>query len=137
MLTVDGTGRVTAVGPGKADVQDQIGTVTGNAWTITATGEVIKSAYLGTQSGAKTMTMGSTMQLVAYVTYSDGTTGTLPDRSGNVVTGWTTANHKVAVIDSLGHATALSQGSTNGRYPHGWLLPGRSPWGPPPLLLPR
>jgi hypothetical protein len=35
VLTVDGTGNVTAVGPGKANVQDRIGTVTGSAWTIT------------------------------------------------------------------------------------------------------
>ena len=88
VFTVDGTGKVTAVGVGKANVQDQIGTVTGSGRTITTTGKVIKSAYLGTPSGAKTMTMGSTMQLTAYVTYSDGTAGTLPDASGNVVTSW-------------------------------------------------
>jgi len=35
VLRVDGTGKVTAVGSGKANVQDQIGTVTGGAWTIT------------------------------------------------------------------------------------------------------
>jgi hypothetical protein len=126
VFTVDGTGKATAVGPGKANVQDQIGTVTGGAWTITVTARVIKSAYLRPQSGATTMTMGSTMQLIAYVTYSDGTTGTLPDASGNVVTGWNTANHKVAVIDSLGHATALSQGSTNMEATVGTLMV--TPW---------
>jgi Chitobiase/beta-hexosaminidase C-terminal domain/Bacterial Ig-like domain (group 2) len=126
VLTVDGTGKVTAVGAGKANVQDQIGTVTGSAWTITVTGRVIKSAYLGTSSGAKTMTVGSTMQLTAYVTYSDGTTGTLPDESGNVVTSWNTTNHNVAVISSQGQATALSQGSINMEAMVGTLT--LSPW---------
>jgi hypothetical protein len=126
VLTVDGTGKVTAVGAGKANVQDQIGTVIGSAWTITATGKVIKSAYLGTPSGAKTMTVGSTMQLTAYATYSDGTTGTLPDASGNVVTSWNTTNPKVAVISSQGQATALSQGSINMQGMVGTLM--LSPW---------
>jgi hypothetical protein len=35
VLTVDETGKVTAVGAGKANVQDQIGAVVGSAWTIT------------------------------------------------------------------------------------------------------
>jgi uncharacterized protein YjdB len=113
VLTVDATGKVTAVGAGKANVQDKIGTVTGSAWTITAKGKLIKSAYLGEPSGAKTMTIGSTVQLTAYVTYSDGTTGTLPDASGNVVTSWNTSNPKVAVISSQGQAKALSKGSVN------------------------
>ena len=126
VLTVDATGKVTAVGVGKANVQDQIGTVTGRAWTVTAKGKVIKSAYLGTPSGAKTMTIGSAMQLTAYVTYSDGTTGTLPDASGNVVTSWNTTNHKVAVISSRGQATALSQGSINMEAMVGTLR--LSPW---------
>jgi Bacterial Ig-like domain (group 2)/Chitobiase/beta-hexosaminidase C-terminal domain len=126
VITVDATGKVTAVGVGKANVQDQIGTVTGSGWTITTTGNVIKSAYLGTASGAKTMTMGSTMQLTVYVTYADGTTGTLPDASGNVVTSWNTTDHKVAVISSRGQATALSQGVINMEAMVGTLR--LSPW---------
>jgi Chitobiase/beta-hexosaminidase C-terminal domain/Bacterial Ig-like domain (group 2) len=113
VLTVNSSGLVTAVGAGKANVQDQIGTVTGNPWTITATGKSLTSAYLRPKSGANTMTTGSTMQLIAYATYSDGTTGTLPDAQGNVVTWWNTTNHAVAKISSLGHATALATGSIN------------------------
>jgi hypothetical protein len=126
VFTVDGTGKATAVGPGKANVQDQIGTVTGGAWTITVTARVIKSAYLRPQSGATTMTMGSTMQLIAYVTYSDGTTGALPDASGNVVTWWNTTNHAVAKISSAGHATAFATGSINMEAMVGTL--SVSPW---------
>jgi hypothetical protein len=75
--------------------------------------KTIKSGYLRPKSGATTMTTGSTMQLIAYVTYSDGSTGTLPDALGNVVTWWNTTNHAVAKISSQGHATALATGSIN------------------------
>jgi len=126
VLTVNSSGLVTAVGPGKANVQDQIGTVTGNPWTITVTGKVLKSAYLRSRSGATTMTPGSTMQLIAYATYSDGTTGTLPDASGNVVTWWNTTNHKVAKIAADGYATALATGSINMEALVGTLTV--SPW---------
>jgi hypothetical protein len=126
VLAVDATGKVTAVGAGKANVQDKIGAVTGSAWTITAKGKVIKSAYLGETSGAKTMTVGSTMQLTAFVTYSDGTSGTLPDASGNVVTSWNTTDHKVAMISSQGQVTALSKGPLNIEATVGTLR--LSPW---------
>jgi hypothetical protein len=84
------------------------------------------SAYLRPRSGATSMTKGSTMQLIAYATYSDDTTGTLPDASGNVVTWWNTTNHKVAVISGQGRATALSQGSINMEAMVGTLRV--SPW---------
>ena len=73
----------------------------------------VVSGYLRPKSGANTMTVGSTMQMTAYVTYSDGSTGTLPDAQGNVVTWWNTTNHGAAKISSLGHATALAAGSIN------------------------
>lgn len=75
--------------------------------------KTVVSGYLRPKSGANTMTAGSTMQMTAYVTYSDGSTGTLPDAQGNVVTWWNTSNHGVAKISSLGHATALAAGSIN------------------------
>ncbi len=75
--------------------------------------KTVVSGYLRPKSGANTMTLGSTMQMTAYVTYSDGSTGTLPDAHGNVVTAWNTTNHGVAKISSLGHATALAAGSIN------------------------
>jgi hypothetical protein len=75
--------------------------------------KTVVSGYLRPKSGANTMTPGSTMQMTAYVTYSDGSTGTLPDAHGNVVTSWNTTNHGVAKISSLGHATALAAGSIN------------------------
>ena len=80
---------------------------------VTASGRTLKSFVLRPASSSKTMTVGSTMQLIAYATYSDGSTGTLPDKEGNVVNWWNTTNHGVAKISSLGHATALAAGSIN------------------------
>jgi hypothetical protein len=71
------------------------------------------STYLRPKSGATTMTAGGTMQLVAHATYSDGSTGTLPDAEGNTVTVWKTSNHAVAKISTQGHATAMANGSVN------------------------
>ena len=78
---------------------------------VSASGRTVKSFVLHPASNSKTMTVGSTMQLIAYATYSDGSTGTLPDAEGNVVTWWNTTNHAVAKISSEGHATALATGS--------------------------
>ena len=59
------------------------------------------------------MTTGSTMQLIGYATYSDGSTGTLPDAEGNKVTWWNTTNHAVAKVAGDGYVTALAAGSIN------------------------
>jgi Fn3 associated/Bacterial Ig-like domain (group 2) len=93
---------------------------------VTPSGKTIKSAYLRTKSDGNTMAVGNTMQMTAYVTYSDGTTGTLPDAAGNVVTWWNTTNHAMAKISSLGHATALAAGSINMEAMIGAL--NVSPW---------
>ena len=53
---------------------------------LSVSAKTVVSGYLRPKSGANTMTAGSTMQMTAYVTYSDGSTGTLPDAQGNVVT---------------------------------------------------
>ncbi len=93
---------------------------------VTSTGRTIKSVVLRPASSNKTMTSGSTMQLIAYATYSDGSTGTLPDAEGNVVTSWNTTNHAVAKISSQGHATALATGSISMEAMVGSLVV--SPW---------
>jgi len=88
--------------------------------------KTITSGYLRPESGATTMTTGSTMQMITYVTYSDGSTGTLPDAHGNAVTWWNTTNHAVAKISSQGHATALATGSIKMEAMVGSLT--LSPW---------
>jgi hypothetical protein len=74
----------------------------------TLTRAVLRPVY-----GGATMTTGSTMQMVAQGTYSDGSTGTLPDTEGNAVTWWDTSDHAIAKISSQGKATAVGPGSVN------------------------
>ncbi len=75
--------------------------------------KTITSGYLRPKAGGNTMTVGGDMQMNAYVTYSDGSTGTLPDAQGNKVTWWNTTNHKVAKVAGKGYVTALAPGSIN------------------------
>jgi hypothetical protein len=88
--------------------------------------KTITSGYLRPASGATTMAAGSTLQLVAHVTYSDGSTGTLPDAEGHQVTWWNTTNHNVAKVSSKGHATAMAAGAINVEAMVGTLT--MSPW---------
>ena len=83
-------------------------TYTGN---LSVPKKTVVSGYLRPKSGANSVMVGGTVQMTAYVTYSDGSTGTLPDAQGNVVTWWNTSNHAVGKISTLGHATALAAGS--------------------------
>lgn len=71
----------------------------------------ITKVILQAKTGSPALTVGSTLQVVAKATYSDGTTGTLPDAQGNQVTAWNTSNHSVARISSQGHATAVAAGT--------------------------
>ena len=82
------------------------------------------------------------MQLIAYATYSDGSTGTLPDAQGNKVTWWNTTNHTVAKISRRGLCYSVG-GGFDQHGGHGRCPDVVSPWpvtvGPavPRLLLPR
>jgi hypothetical protein len=71
------------------------------------------SAYLVAKGNADTMVTGSTLQITAYGTYSDGSVGLLPDSQGNAVTAWNTSDHAAARISTLGHVTAVGAGSVN------------------------
>ena len=84
------------------------------------------SAYLRGQGGANTLATGSTLQIIAYGIYSDGSVDTLPDSQGDAVTAWNTTNHLVARISSLGHVTAVGTGTINIEGMIGTLV--ASPW---------
>src|ERR1700722_8542325 len=71
------------------------------------------SAYLRAKGGANTLVTGSTLLIIAYGTYSDGSVDTLPDSQGNAVTAWNTTNHLVARISSRGYAWGASAGTVH------------------------
>jgi hypothetical protein len=78
-----------------------------------STEPTLVSVALHPKYGGATLRKGGTMQMVAQATYSDGTTGTLPDQQGNVVTWWNTSDHAVVKISAAGHVTAVGPGSAN------------------------
>jgi hypothetical protein len=80
---------------------------------VAGTARTLASAYLSPPNNANTMSAGGTLQFTAHATYSDGSTGTLPDAQGNAVTSWNTTNHRVAKVSSRGHVTAMTVGTVN------------------------
>jgi hypothetical protein len=80
------------------------GTSTG-APTPTLVGVSLRPA-----GGASTMVTGSSLQIIAYGTYSDGSAAALPN---GTVTGWSSSSGQVASINSGGMVTALSSGTTS------------------------
>ncbi len=78
-----------------------------------AGGRTLVSAYLVPRVSTNTMMKGSTLQFMAYGSYSDGSVDSLPDAQGNVVTAWNTSNHSLAKISSQGHVTAMGTGKVN------------------------
>jgi Pectate lyase superfamily protein len=84
------------------------------------------SAYLRAEGGANTLATGSTLLIIAYGIYSDGSVGTLPDSQGNAVTAWNTTNHLVARVSSRGYAWGVSAGTIHVEAMIGTLV--ASPW---------
>ena len=93
---------------------------------VAGTARTLVSAYLSAPNDANTMSAGGTLQFTAHATYSNGSTGTLPDAQGNKVTSWNTSSHKVAKISSSGHVTAMVGGKVNVQATVGTL--NASPW---------
>jgi Bacterial Ig-like domain (group 2) len=130
---ISSLGHATALAAGTVSIEATVGTLIASPWSVTvskapvsANAPTLVSVYLGTNGSANTMVTGSTLQIIAHSIYSDGSTGTLPDAQGNVVTAWNTTNHAVAKISSLGHATALGAGPVNMEGTVGTLI--ASPW---------
>jgi hypothetical protein len=74
-------------------------------------GPRLVSAYLLSKGRIASIPLGRTLQFIAYGVYSDGSVGALPDSMGNKVTTWSTNNHPVAIISTLGHVTAVGVGT--------------------------
>jgi hypothetical protein len=91
---------------------------------VAAAGRTLTGGYL--QASANTMVPGSTLQFTAYGTYSDGSSGPLPDAEGNKVTAWNTTNHSIAKVSTKGHVTAMAGGKVDVQAVIGNLK--ASPW---------
>jgi Bacterial Ig-like domain (group 2)/Beta xylosidase C-terminal Concanavalin A-like domain len=112
---ISSLGHVTAMGVGTATIEGFIGNIEASTSEVTVTpivaSNVLVSAYLVSNGGVKSISLGRTLQFIAHGVYSDGSVQVLPDSMGNKVTAWNTSNHNIAKISSLGHVTAMGVGT--------------------------
>ncbi len=103
VATVNSSGVVTGVSIGTAVITASYEGQTATA-TITITAAVATSIALNTSDSNPPA--GSTAQLTATATYTDGTTGDVTSSAT-----YSSSNASVATVDSSGQITAISQGS--------------------------
>ncbi|MFT8314004.1 MAG: Ig-like domain-containing protein, partial [Clostridium sp.] len=102
VATVDAQGNVTAISAGTATIT--VTTVDGNktaTCTVTVTPPV-KVTSVGFSTNSTTLTVGNNTWL-GYTVY--------PYNAANKSVTWTTSNTKVAIVDSNGNVTAVSEGT--------------------------
>ncbi len=78
-----------------------------------STKRTLVSVYLRSKGGANAMMSGSTLQIIAYGTYSDGSVFVLPNTGDDGTIAWNTSDHAVVKISTQGHATAMHTGTVN------------------------
>jgi len=104
----DATGSATSTGTGSAtETATATATATEDATstaTATSTDRTVQSITLSPASGS--VDAGSSLQLTATMTYSDGSTGTAPEMSI-----WESSAPDVATVDGFGKVTGVSAGS--------------------------
>lgn len=101
--TVSGTGLVTAVAPGTAQVQAQVGSLTA-ASTVNVSSATLVSVAI--QTGSSPLVTGSSQQFTLVGTFSDGSQQNLS--SGAT---WTSSNGAVATVSTMGLVNGVSMGS--------------------------
>lgn len=73
----------------------------------------ITSGYLGNVGSVNTLNVGApAIQFTAYPTYSNATTGSLPDSYGNTAT-WSSSNAGILTVGSTGLVSCAAAGSAN------------------------
>ncbi|MGA2366617.1 MAG: hypothetical protein ABSG12_14120, partial [Steroidobacteraceae bacterium] len=95
-------------------VKSSPGGVVFNAWGWTCTGTAapkLTGGYQGNAGGVNTLAVGAAaIQQIAYGTYSDGSTHTLPDAYGNTAV-WSSSNTAVLSVTSTGLVSCVAGGS--------------------------
>lgn len=108
VATVDGTGVVTAAGPGETEITAAAGDVEGSAGVAVRTTDrppELTALVLG--PGAPELEPGQAHVLTAEGSYSDGSRGPV---AGELT--WTSADPAVATVDPSGTVTAVAPGRT-------------------------
>jgi hypothetical protein len=119
IFSISGSGLVTAIAAGVANVSATVGSVSSTPWPVT-----VSAAPSGTGSGtvstltltgaylnatANTLVAGSTLQFSAIGVYSDGSTATIPNSAVN----WITNNSAVMTVNTSGVVTGTGAGVAN------------------------
>jgi Chitobiase/beta-hexosaminidase C-terminal domain/Bacterial Ig-like domain (group 2) len=117
VLTINGSGLMTGVGAGTANVTAVVGSFTTPNWAMTVNSATLplSSVALATTGGISSLVAGQVNQLLATCTYTDSSTTNCAtaDVHGNAVNPWTSAAPSTATVNSTGVATAVAAGSTN------------------------
>ncbi len=101
--TVSGTGLVTGIAPGTAQVQAQVGSLIA-ASTVNVSSATLVSVAI--QTGSSPLVTGSSQQFTLVGTFSDGSQQNLS--SGAT---WTSSNGAVATVSTMGLVNGVSMGS--------------------------
>jgi len=105
VASVSSTGLATGAGTGSATITATLGSISGSS-TLSVTPPALVSIAIAPMNPS--FALGTTQQLHATGTYTDGST---LDLTTTVI--WNTANHGVATVDSQGLATSVTVGSTS------------------------
>ncbi|MCH1929498.1 Ig-like domain-containing protein [Shewanella sp. A25] len=100
-------GLASGENPGTATIQASFNGVQSNSANLTVTAAVISSLQI-VPGGAQSVPMGTTVQLQAIATYSDGSTQTV----SNIVN-WNSSNTSVATVSSTGLVTGVALGTAS------------------------
>lgn len=106
VATLNTTGVASSLAQGSTTIFASANGITSNSAILTVTAPVLTAVAI-TPTTAN-LTVGSTQQLIATGTYTDGLTAEI---SSSVV--WTLSNSAVASVGSTGLVSALSTGSSN------------------------
>jgi hypothetical protein len=108
-------GSVTAVAPGSLTIQATVGSLHSSTYglTIDAPSVSLSNVTLASTGGVTSLGIGTTNQLLATCTYSDGSTTACnaADVHGNSVSAWNSSNSSLAAISSSGLVTAVAAGT--------------------------
>ncbi len=115
--TISSSGLATGAAAGSTNIQATIaGNTLSSPWGLTVTNSTPSLTSIAVSlGGSAAVTVGSTLQLTANCTYSNGTTTncTTVDQYGTAVSSWTSSAPTVATVNAGGLVTGVAAGSAN------------------------
>jgi hypothetical protein len=112
IFSMSGSGLVTGIAAGVADVVARVGGLSSSPWPVTVTANptaapTLVSAYL--DSAGNTLVVGGSLPFTAVGIYSDGSSATIPNSAIN----WVTNDSAILSVSSSGSVTAVGAGAAS------------------------